>query len=155
MKLALLSQYPEYAPRIAQWYFDEWVCQVPERTVEDVLANISPKATESGLPVMVIAKEGSNLLGAAELKEREMDIYPEFIHWVGGVYVDSKFRGKGIGSALVCEVIRRAQPYGVETLYLQTENLSGGMYNRLGFKPVEKVTYKGRAVLVMAAQINA
>lgn len=155
MELALLADFPEYAPRVAHWYFDEWVSQVPGRTVEDVLTKVSASASRSGLPVMVIAKEGCNVIGAAELKEREMDIYPEFTYWLGGVYVDSDFRGRGTGVALVCEVIRRAKRHGVGTLYLQTEDLSGGMYNRLGFKTVEKATYKGRVVLVMAADLNA
>lgn len=155
MELALLVDFPEYAPRIAEWYFDEWVSRVPGKSVEDVLEKISGSLSGSALPLMVLAIEGGNVVGSAELKEREMDIFPDFTYWLGGVYVDSDARGRGIGAALVREVIRRARRHGADTLYLQTEDLSGGLYNDLGFTPVEKVAYKGRVVLVMVAELNA
>lgn len=154
MELALLSDYPEHAPQIAQWYFDEWLAQVTGASVEAVLSKISHAYSGSTLRLMVIAKEGAKLLGVAELKEREMDIYPQFVHWLGGVYVDPEARGRGIASLLVNDVIRRARGFGIETLYLQTENLSGGLYTRLGFEALHRANYKGRVVLVMAANLN-
>ena len=37
----------------------------------------------------------------------------------------------------------------METLHLQTDDLSGGLYARLGWRPLERVHYIGREVLVM------
>lgn len=95
------------------------------------------------------------LLGAAELKTREMDIYPDYEHWLGGVYVESSERGKGIGRLLTLDIIDRAKRFGIKRLYLQTESLSGGLYAECGFKPLETVEYKGRHVLVMVAKLDA
>lgn len=154
MELALLSEYPEYAPHIARWYFDEWLAHIPEASLETVLAKISRTYMGFEFPVMVIAKDGAKLLGVAELKEREMDTYPQLVHWLGGVYVDPAMRGCGVGSILVNEVVRRARALGVENLYLQTENLSGGLYKRLGFEPLQRTIYKGRSVLLMVATLD-
>lgn len=143
VEFALLADFPEHAPRIARWYFDEWVSRVPGRAVDDVLAKILDSTSRSALPMMIIAKRGSKLIGAAELKVREMDIYPQFVHWLGGVYVDPLARGRGVGFALVSHVIERAVFQGIRTLHLQTEDLSGGLYNRLGFKPWKRPATAG------------
>lgn len=105
--------------------------------------------------MLVLAEEGGEVLGAAELKIREMDIYPDYEFWLGGVYVDEPRRGRGVASALVREVLSRARAAGIERLYLQTEDLSGGLYRRHGFEPIEEVDYKGHRVVVMVASTGA
>jgi N-acetylglutamate synthase-like GNAT family acetyltransferase len=92
---------------------------------------------------LVVAKASGILVGAAELKIREMDIYPQYKFWVGGVYVVPNQRGKGIASKLVVDIISRARNAGIDKLYLQTQDLSGGVYARHGFKPIEEVDSKG------------
>ena len=81
---------------------------------------------------MVLALEKDAVLGVAQLKYREMDIYPEKEHWLGGVYASEKFRRKKIAENIIVRLIDIAKALGVKTLYLQTENLNGGLYRRLG-----------------------
>ena len=104
--------------------------------------------------MLVLAKDSGELIGAAELKTREMDIYPQFEFWMGSVYVAADHRGKGVASKLVLEVISRARKAGIEKLYLQTEDLADGLYARYGFKPIEQADSKGITVLVMVADIT-
>ncbi len=78
-----------------------------------------------------------------------MDIYPEREHWLGGVYVTSEHRGKSIAQALVSAIIDKAKTLGVNSINLQTEDFTGGLYTRLGWQPVEQVTYHGIKVQVM------
>jgi predicted N-acetyltransferase YhbS len=78
-----------------------------------------------------------------------MDIYPDREHWLGGVYVPTMYRDRRVGSRVVENVVERARLLNVSTLHLQTERLDGGMYGRLGWKEAERVTYRGREVLVM------
>ena len=84
-------------------------------------------------------------------KIREMAMFPEYEHWLGGVYVVEQARGQGVASLLVTEILSRARRAGISKLYLQTENLTGGVYCRHGFKAVEEVNDKGVHVLVMVA----
>ena len=97
--------------------------------------------------------EEEALLGAAQLKFREMSIYPEKEHWVGGVYVAEAHRGKGIARQILVELIAIAKSLKIETLYLQTEHLNGGLYGRMGWTPIEQVNYRGIDVLVMEKSI--
>jgi len=118
-------------------------------TFEIVLNKVSTFTSKLGAPLIKLAFLNGNLIGAAELKFHEMDIYPQYKDWIGGVYVSAEERGHGIGSLLVKEVISEAQKVSVKKLYLQTDNLDGGLYCKFGFKPIEQVNYKGNQVLVM------
>lgn len=154
MKFSLLADEPNAANKVAQWYFDEWCRDTGRYSFEEVLEKVSASINRDRAPLIVLAKESDTLLGSAELKIREMDNYPQYEFWLGGVYVAKPFRGKGIGSALVVEVIKRAQEFGIKKLYLQTENLSGGLYSEHGFEPIEQTGSKGLTVLVMVANID-
>ena len=123
-------------------------------SIERVESKLSGYTHRDRAPLLVLSKDSNELIGAAELKIREMDIYPEFEYWLGGVYIKDSFRGKGIASKLVKEVITHARRIGVTTLYLQTEVLSGGLYLNHGFKVIEQVSYKGHEVVVMYAELE-
>ncbi len=154
MEFSLLADEPGAANKVAQWYFDEWCKDTGRYSFESVQEKVSASINRDRAPLIVLAKESDTLLGSAELKIREMDTYPQYEFWLGGVYVIKPARGKGIGSALVNEVIKRAQEIGIKKIYLQTEKLSGGLYSAHGFEPIEKTDSKGVTVLVMVAHIG-
>ena len=93
-------------------------------------------------------------MGVAQLKFHEMDIYPEKEHWLGGVYVPVEHRGKGIGTQLIRQALRIACTLGVPTLFLQTEELGGGLYASLGWVPVARANNRGLDVLVMEKTLD-
>lgn len=92
------------------------------------------------------------MVGAAELKIREMDLFPEYEFWLGGVFVKEDFRSNGIASALVTRVIEIAREFNIKKLYLQTEDLTGGLYSKFGFEHLHQVDSKGVQVAVMYAE---
>lgn len=93
--------------------------------------------------MLILCHIGNDLVGAAELKIKEMDAFPEYEFGLGGVYVRKDFRGHRIGSALVAEALKRALYANIKKLYLQTENLSGGLYTKFGFNHLHQVASKG------------
>lgn len=152
MKFELLADHPDLVETIGRWYWDEWgqvAGESPEASIERTRTFMSPE----GPPMIVLAMDGSECLGAAQLKVREMSIYPEFEFWLGGVYVPESARGRGVGARLVDAVMSQARAVGIERLYLQTERLDGGMYQRHGFVPVEETVYNDVRVLVMTAPV--
>jgi len=153
LQTSLLADDLHCVDSIAQWYYDQWLKHRSNFTLSKVKASVALSTSRLGPPLIVLAKVDDELAGAAQLKIREMSIYPQFEHWVGGVYVDSRFRDFGIAAKLVQEVIVQAKRAGITTLYLQTENHSGGLYKKLGFCPIEKVVYEGHEVLVMKYQL--
>ncbi len=154
MKLELLADNFEAHKTVAKWYFDEWVSSIPGVTIDRVESKLAKATNRNSAPLIVLAKEHDELVGAAELKLHEMDVYPNFEHWLGGVYVKESVRGNGTGKILAMDVIKRARAVGISKLYLQTEALDGGLYAHCGFRPIEKIEYKGHHVLVMVAELD-
>jgi len=155
MKLELLADDPDAYKTVAKWYFDKWVCLIPGVTIDRLENKLSKAINRNSAPLLVLAKDRDELVGAAELKLHEMDIFPEYEYWLGGVYVKDTSRGNGIGKALTLDVKERAKSAGVKRLYLQTESLDGGLYRSCGFEDIDEVDYKGYRVLVMVAEIYA
>ena len=150
MKFALLADKKEAIPQIAKWYFDEWGSYVEESSVSSFAEKLDQYCNRNDIPLIILAIINDEVVGAAQLKYREMTIYPDKAHWLGGVYVAPDFRGQKIASELVKQIESTAKKLGVHTLYLQTENLTGGLYARLDWQPIEQVNYRKVDVIVMS-----
>ena len=154
MELSLLADNPSAIATVATWYFEQWCSENSSITKDFIIDKVSAATNREHAPLIVLAKISDEFVGAIELKIREMDIYPEYEFWIGGVYVAESARGKGVASALVKNVLLRARNADIEKLYLQTEDLTGGLYSRHGFLPIEQTDYKGHRVLVMTTSIE-
>lgn len=106
------------------------------------------------LPMHLLALENGVPVGFGALKLHEMDAYPDREHWLGSLFVPPGMRGRGIGSALIDEIVRRVPAHGVSLLSLQTERLDGGIYRRHGWVGVERTCAKGDEVLIMERRIR-
>jgi GNAT superfamily N-acetyltransferase len=152
---ALLADHLEEAGRVARWYFEQWGRRRPENTVSTTLDRVQSYGNRDCIPLMLLALHGTAAIGAATLKIREMDMFPEREHWLGGVYVDAAYRSRSVASRLIEDIVSIASGLGVHVLHLQTERLDGGLYARLGWVPRERVLSGGVEVLVMDRTINA
>lgn len=149
MQLLLLSEIPEAISQIAKWYSDEWGHIGEGRSTVELEQKLTDYLNNDKLPLIIIAQEKEKLIGAAQLRFHEMDIYPDREHWLGGVYVAPSSRGQGVAKALIEAIIDKAKELDVTSINLQTEDMSGGLYSKLGWKAVERVNYRGIDVLVM------
>lgn len=153
MKFVCLADRPEAIPIIAEWYYKQWGYLQDVSSVEKTVQLLQKYLKRNEIPLILLAIEDDEILGAVQIKYYEMDIYPRKEHWIGGVYVPPEHRGKKIAESLVEKAVEVAQSYKVETLYLQTQKPDGGLYKKLGWKPVEKVNYRGEEVLVMKKKL--
>jgi len=154
MDLEFLANKENAIPVLARWYFEEWGHLEKGNTLDKVTEKLHGYLNTDKIPLIVLAVERGEILGAAQLKYREMDIYPEKEHWLGGVYVSKNHRGNKLAEQIIRKVVSIAGKLDVHKLYLQTENLSGGLYTRLGWQPIEQVNYRGLDVLVMEKEIG-
>lgn len=154
MDFVLLADAPEALDTVALWYFEQWCRDSGRYSLEQVKQKLAKANSRLGAPMLVVARESGVSVGAAELKIREMPAFPDYEFWLGGVYVAEHARGKGLASALVNEVLSRAKQAGIRRLYLQTEELSVGLYLRHGFSALQLTESYGIKVLVMVADLS-
>ncbi len=153
MQLFLLSEIPETIAQIAKWYSDEWGYIGEGRSTKELELKLNDYLNDDKLPLIIVAVDKGRLVAAAQLRFHEMEIYPDREHWLGGVYVEASSRGQGVAEKLIEAIIDKARTLGVESINLQTEDMSGGLYKKLGWQAVEQVTYHGIKVLVMEKSI--
>ena len=153
MQIEYLKNSPDAIPQIAKWYFDEWSYLSPNKTIDDMQQELNMYLNTDKVPLMLVAIIDDEVVGVTQLKFREMSIYPDKEHWLGGVYVAEKERGKGVGAQLLNRTLEIAKSIGIELLHLQTLRLTGGLYKDLGWEAIEQVNYRNEDVLVMARKL--
>ncbi len=155
LTLVPLADHVGAIPTVADWLHGEWGHERPASSAPDLAEEIASKLSRDQLPVHVLALLDDVEVGVAVLKAHEMrEVFPERTPWLGSLYVRSEYRGRGIASALVREIERRALALGFATLHLQTERLDGGLYARLGWTAVERLAYRSLDVLVMRNELR-
>ena len=154
MKIEYLADHENLLPVIGKWYFEEWGYLNKEKTLLSEIENLQIYLNKDKIPLMLLAIENDIPIAVAQLKYNEMTIYPQKKHWLGGVYVSKEHRGKGMAKKIISELIKKARLLNVEKLYLQTENLRGGLYAQMGWLPLEQINYHGTDVLVMVKDIS-
>jgi putative hydrolase of the HAD superfamily len=149
MRISLLADYPHETVKIAQWYYDEWLSNIPGLTVEKVAEKISNSNNRSELPLILLGHKRGELVGVVELKNNENKNYPEYEHWLGGLYVKPDYRGEGLSHALIEEAKKRADQLGIKKLYLQCESDNIELYERHNFLSLHNATHSGIPVTIM------
>jgi GNAT superfamily N-acetyltransferase len=155
IEIEYLADHPKFVPQIARWYFDEWGYKISENSVERIAERLYAKLNREQAPIPIVAITNRKLIGTAQLKIREMDIYPDREFWLGGVYVDFTARRRGVAKLLVQRIEQIAKQLKIRELFLQTEKLTGGLYAELGWLPIEQIDYHGVQVLIMHKEWRA
>jgi len=132
VKISNLEDCPDDVETVANWYFNEWDHKDPQATLENVIEKVSSTLNRT----MFVAHFDGELAGASELKYQECPEYPNFHHWLDGVYVCSKYRGKGISTALIEFVRSKAFGLKIPALYLSCEAHLVKLYESHGFQIV-------------------
>ncbi|PQJ49169.1 GNAT family N-acetyltransferase [Vibrio jasicida] len=146
-----LADFPDETSIIAQWYFDEWAYTVPGVTPSQVQEKVLLKAnSRREFPLAFVLHDEYNKLAAvAELKIRENVHFPEYEHWLGGVYVEFSSRGKGYAAALVTHAQNHVLQLCIAKLFLQCEAHNQALYVRHGFRPLHKANHNGVETTIM------
>jgi N-acetylglutamate synthase-like GNAT family acetyltransferase len=103
---------------------------------------------KSDLPTTFIALRDDTLLGSASLV-RQTITYPHLSFWLSSVYVDPRYRGGGIASALVGRVEKAAAEIGSDRIYLFTPS-SEKLYAGLGWELMEYSSYRDLTLAIMS-----
>lgn len=144
MKISCLSKNAEELQIIAAWYFEEWGHLNSSITRDKIFDGLSSKMDkDDDFLCLLIIREGAKLIAVADLKYREHKDYPEYEHWLGGVFVKPDYRGRGYASALIEKAKDHTAELGITDLYLQCEEHNERLYLKHGFKPLHSAVHSG------------
>lgn len=154
LRFEYLVDRPNDVSLVIDWWYSAWRDRMGsdrEQAIEQLRASLG----RDRLPIHILATLEGKAVGIAALKLQELiDLYPDKQYWLGSVFVDEYHRGSHIASDLSLKVAELATSRGLPQLYLQTVQLSGGLYRKLGWEPVERFTYKHEATLLMVKHLK-
>ena len=93
--------------QLAQWYHAQWGRDAG-LTLEQELQRLDPPQDAEGFPHLIAAFEDGQVVGAVQLKRREMQAFPQYEYWLGSVFVADSHRGRGLASGLVEQAAAQA-----------------------------------------------
>lgn len=150
-----LADHPAALPKLARWLFDEWGVRSSMATLAGMRVVLGARMKRNSVLIAFVAPDSERPQGTASLKLREVQARPGFDYWLGPLFVHNRFRGRGIGTALVEAVERHAAGPGIGTPYLYTsQEITHRWYLRLGWSNVGRPSYRGRSAIIMARSIK-
>jgi len=147
-KYIYLADQPELVPILTDWFYDEWGRRVPNSSQKRIEGILGEHLNKERVPLTIVLLRDSQPIASVSLKIREMETHPQYLHWLGGVYVHPEYRQQGIGARLVEFAANEAERLTVNELYLYTRSHQH-FYARLGWQVIERPIYGDRIVIVM------
>jgi N-acetylglutamate synthase-like GNAT family acetyltransferase len=152
--ISYLIDHPEFIPQLAQWLFEQWDTMLGEKTPDARVKKLKAHMNRDTLPIAWVAHANGQLLGTAALRVHDIEGREDLTPWLGGVFVGSPFRRRGIGAALCATVEDAARSRGIETLYLFTLDKQA-WYSRLGWTILGPCVWHERVGDIMWKQPQA
>lgn len=127
-EIVRLRDRPELKEEAAAWFHEKWgvPLEAYRESMEQCLAGGSP------VPQWYMAMAGGRIIGGLGVIENDFHDRKDLAPNVCAVYVEERFRRRGVAGALLEEVCRDMEQLGVSTLYLLTGHTS--FYERYGWE---------------------
>ncbi|WP_404408134.1 GNAT family N-acetyltransferase [Pseudidiomarina marina] len=152
--IKFLAEVPESSHVIAKWYFDEWGALDESITLEYMHDVVRKKiANKDQIPLSLVVFVDDDIAGVAELKFHENKNFPEYTHWLGGIFVPPQYRGIGLASKLINKAKAVAEELNVKQLYLQTEPKNISLYESHNFKQLHTAEHMGIQTTIMVTNL--
>jgi predicted N-acetyltransferase YhbS len=150
---SLLVDHPEHLPLVAGWIYREWTSRRPGSSEADVAERLRSHLRRGGLPLMVLALDGSECCGCASLRAADLEGREDVTPWLASVYVSEARRRAGIGAQLVRAIEAEAARLEVATLYLYTPDRQA-FYAARGWIVHEQALHAGQSITIMHKRIS-
>ena len=125
-----LFERPQLGVAAASLIHHAFWTQVPGASVEAMATRLQQAASADRVPLCLVAVQAAEVTGVVNLVDSDDDDHTEWTPWLAGMVVRADCRGRGVGTALVSELLGHAWRLGVERVYFGTDG--PGFYARLG-----------------------
>ena len=140
--------------KICKWNYDWWGIK-KNYSLEQVECYFKHSlCTKNRLPQTFIALTDNKPVGMYQIAMTD-DLYsrPDIYPWLANVYIDEKYRGRGICRELMNTVKVNAKNIGLSELYLYTSHI--GLYEKFGWEFIENVnTFRKESPIERLYKLN-
>jgi GNAT superfamily N-acetyltransferase len=147
-----ISEFPELANTPLNWSLDLWGEGKAEFSADDWLTfydkavhgnydSWDPDGFDQDLIFLAIREK--QVVGAIALCDfDDLEEFRHFKPWIAAFIVDPNLRGSGLGSQILKLMEKKVSAFGIENIYLWSENQDSFYANR-GYKAIEKLEKPG------------
>jgi len=127
---------------------------MPEDTLETRASKLRMHLNRDALPIAWVAHSEAGVAGIAALRVNNLERREDLTPWLGGVYLLSEHRGRGVCTTLCATVEQKAASLGVHTLYLFTIDRQA-WYANMGWRLFAYCSWRGQQGDIMQKQRDA
>ncbi len=167
-RIDYLSEQPQAARQIARWFQAEWRWRYGTWKLDDVQAEVLEGMTLNALPLTLVAFEesaggsgsrataprpvGTVGLRSSSFEDLPPEILPPMGPWLGGLYVATQYRRRGLGLALLDRAVSEAAALsarsgGGRQLFAGTATAQA-LFERAGWTVNRDVVWEGVQVTI-------
>ncbi len=148
-----LADRPWDVPLVIDWWRTVWADRMGS-DVEVAVDQLRSSLSKNELPIHILATLDGIPVGTAALKQHELkEVFPDRQYWLGSVFVEKGVREGQVASQLSLHIVEMAKQLHLPHLYLQTINLSGGLYAKLGWEPITEFVHMDEHALLMLRKL--
>ena len=153
LEMHYLVDRPEFVPLVIDWWRTAWADRMGN-DIDLAREQLYRSLSKSELPLHVLAFHEGAPIGTAALKRQELvEVFPDYHYWLGSVFVPENARGGRVASQMSLHIVDLARQMHLPHLYLQTINLNGGLYSKLGWQGVSEFTHMNEHALLMYKEL--
>jgi N-acetylglutamate synthase-like GNAT family acetyltransferase len=149
LEFEYLADRSEDVPLVIDWWRTVWADRMGS-DIELARDQLHNSLSKTELPIHILATLDGIPVGTAALKRHELaNVFPDYHYWLGSVFVKEDVRDGEIASQMSLHIVEMAKQLNLPHLYLQTINLGGGLYAKLGWESVTVFTHMDEQALLM------
>jgi len=143
-----LARHRDVLPTLAEWMYMEWSSWYGPDGPGDAMLDLERyAASETRLPVGLVAFRDGQLVGLCALKDDVLPPVPHLGPWAGAGLVGPDFRRRGVGASLLHATVELARTLGFAHIYCATAT-SHTLMAREGWDAVQSVELHGTPVVI-------
>lgn len=127
IKIIDLSEVSELIPDAARWFSYKWGIDA-----ETYKESMESSCEDNAVPRWYVALINGTIAGGLGVIENDFHERKDLAPNVCGLYVEEKYRGRGIAGELLGYVCKDMKKRGIDTLYLATDHT--GFYEKFGWE---------------------
>jgi GNAT superfamily N-acetyltransferase len=121
IEIEYLVDVPYFLPVVSSWAFRQWHQGV--RSLKSIYTEYRRRLSRDSIPLTLVAVEEGTPVGTISIELDDLPSRPDLFPWIGSLYVEPKFRKRGIGRMLVDKAQGIADDMGAGSLYVMTADL--------------------------------